>query len=145
MYLNLAYCNLKLQRYVTCISFCDDVLKLSDDNNICEKCFYRRGESNRCLMHVDRALQDFWAVLKTSPTNKGALDGIVRCKTVQVCINHMCTKAFLFLIVSTCTSPRLSRSKMVQQSMRKYQHIDYCRHYAVITVLNISLRMCHPI
>ncbi|CAF1544078.1 unnamed protein product, partial [Adineta ricciae] len=45
LYLNLAYCNLKLQRYVTCISFCDDVLKLTDDKNIREKCLYRRGEA----------------------------------------------------------------------------------------------------
>ncbi|CAF1397209.1 unnamed protein product [Adineta ricciae] len=84
LYLNLAYCNLKLQRYVTCISFCDDVLKLTDDKNIREKCLYRRGEANRCLMHIDRALQDFRAVLEITSTNRDALDGIARCKTIQI-------------------------------------------------------------
>jgi hypothetical protein len=99
LYLNLAYCYLKLKSYVACISFCHDVLKLSEDKDIREKCFYRRGEANRHLMHIDRALQDFRAVLDITETNESALESINRCnKLPQVCRNHFLSRQLYPLV-----------------------------------------------
>ncbi|XP_058062773.1 FK506-binding protein 59 isoform X1 [Anopheles bellator] len=77
IYLNKILCHQLLNDNDEAKVACIEALKL-DSKNV--KAFFRRGISNLALGDLDRALQDFSAVLDIEPDNKAALNQVTICK-----------------------------------------------------------------
>ncbi|XP_058125507.1 FK506-binding protein 59 [Anopheles ziemanni] len=77
IYLNKILCLQKMKDHDEAKVACVEALNL-DSKNV--KALYRRGMSNLALGDLDRALQDFTAVLDIEPENKAALNQVTICK-----------------------------------------------------------------
>lgn len=77
IYLNKILCLQKMKDHDEAKVACGEALNL-DSKNV--KALYRRGMSNLALGDLDRALQDFTAVLDIEPENKAALNQVTICK-----------------------------------------------------------------
>ncbi|XP_061510628.1 FK506-binding protein 59 isoform X1 [Anopheles gambiae] len=91
IYLNKILCLQKLNSHDEAKVACVEALKM-DSKNV--KALYRRGMSNLALGDLDRALQDFSAVLEIEPENKAALNQVTICKHKIKAYNDQQKKVF---------------------------------------------------
>uniref|UniRef100_A0A2M4BPG4 peptidylprolyl isomerase n=1 Tax=Anopheles marajoara TaxID=58244 RepID=A0A2M4BPG4_9DIPT len=91
IYLNKILCHQKLNDHDEAKVACMEALKL-DSKNV--KALYRRGMSNLALGDLDRALQDFSAVLEIEPENKAAQNQATICKHKIKAYNDQQKKVF---------------------------------------------------
>lgn len=75
-YLNMAICNLKLDKPTLAIRNCDDALTLDPKSS---KAFFRRGLANLAVNFPDPAKVDFEKVLELEPSNSAACQQIINC------------------------------------------------------------------
>ncbi|XP_050077726.1 FK506-binding protein 59 [Anopheles maculipalpis] len=91
IYLNKILCHQKTNAHDEAKLACAEALKV-DSKNV--KALYRRGMSNLALEDLDKALQDFNAVLEIEPQNKAALNQVTICKHKIKAYNDQQKKVF---------------------------------------------------
>ena len=75
-YLNMAICNLKLNKPTPAVRNCDDALELDANNT---KAYFRRGQANLALNLTEKAKVDFRKVMELDPTNAAVAPQLARC------------------------------------------------------------------
>jgi len=75
-YLNMAICDLKLNKPTLAVRNCDDALELDANNT---KAFFRRGQAYLALNLPESAKGDFTKVMELDPTNAAVAQQLASC------------------------------------------------------------------
>ncbi|KAL3878321.1 hypothetical protein ACJMK2_030684 [Sinanodonta woodiana] len=80
LYLNLAACNIQLQKYDEALNNCNEALGIDEDN---VKALFRRGQAQNALKNWDVALGDLQRAAELEPNDKGIRKEIEKVKRAR--------------------------------------------------------------